>query len=131
MCPIEKPPPASASALLTSVPRPWTPCVYPGMARRPTPVWWCIWWDPFGLACFVFGISVVLLVDYVTVARVLWPWFGFSVWGVLHATVFQTMIVLILASYLMASMTNPGAVDLNSVRTPSGRWVRGVRPCAA
>ena len=84
--------------------------------KQPAPRYWCIWWDPFGLACFIFGLAVVLLVDYVTIARVIYPWFGASPVGVLHAAAFQSLIVLIIVSYLRASMTNPGAVDVDSVR---------------
>ena len=60
---------------------------------------------------------MVLLVDYVTVAKVLRPQINSLLsWGALHAVAFQTIIFLILASYLRASMSDPGAVNKDSVR---------------
>ena len=77
---------------------------------------WIILNDACGLVCYLFGVSVVLFVDFVTVSEVIWPWLGGSWWGLglLHALGFQVIIALILASYIKAATTDPGAVARGS-----------------
>lgn len=77
---------------------------------------WCILADPCGLACYTFGVCVVLFVDFVTMSEIVWPWLGGSPWGLglANAAFFQTIIALILSSYIKAATTDPGAVALHS-----------------
>jgi hypothetical protein len=76
---------------------------------------WCVWSDPCGLACALLAVATVLLVDYVTVAHVVAPWFGLaSLLGALHAGGFQLVIALILASYVRCMTTDPGSVPVGS-----------------
>ena len=77
---------------------------------------WIILNDACGLVCYLFGVSVVLFVDFVTVSEVIWPWLGGSWWGLglLHALGFQVINALILASYINAATTDPGAVARGS-----------------
>ena len=75
------------------------------------PSCWIVTRDCFGLYCYIFGWVTVLLVDYVTQTKVLWPWFEGSAVGLAHGLVFQTSCVFILWAYLRAATTDPGTVS--------------------
>ena len=51
-----------------------------------------------------------MFVNYVTLTRVLWPWFHGSPLGLLHAALFQASCLLIYWAYYMAACTDPGTV---------------------
>ena len=71
---------------------------------------WLITRDPFGLFCYIFGWITVLLVNYVTQVKLLWPWFHGSAVGLLHGALFQASCIFILWAYLRAATTDPGTV---------------------
>jgi hypothetical protein len=87
---------------------------------------WCVYSDPCGLLCFIFGVATVVFVNATTLALLVWPWFfaaaaarrGGSVAaallsspvGLAHAAVFQASCVMILWSYFAASTSDPGSV---------------------
>jgi hypothetical protein len=80
---------------------------------------WFIWWDPCGLGSWSFGMATVLLVDFVTTAKVVAPWLGgLTAPAALGALApFQLLIALILVSYWRAATTDPGTV-IRGTATP-------------
>jgi palmitoyltransferase ZDHHC3/7/25 len=75
---------------------------------------WFIWWDICGLACYLFGIGVVLLTNYVTNVLILYPWLKHTFVGWFQMIVFQLIIFSILFAYFNASTTDPGSVEKNT-----------------
>ena len=74
-------------------------------------------WDPCGITCVTFGVFTVLLVDFVTVFHVIQPWISLkTINGLVHASSFQIVIILILASYCRAATTDPGLVPKNKCK---------------
>ena len=71
---------------------------------------WCVYTDPCGLTCFVFGIFTVLFVNIVTQMLVLEPWLHYSAVGLAHGAAFQFSCLMIFWSYLAAATSDPGSV---------------------
>lgn len=85
---------------------------------------WCVYTDPCGLVCFIFGVATVLFVNFSTLAFLVWPWFFeaqsartgvaaallSSPAGLAHAVLFQASCLMILWSYFAASTSDPGSV---------------------
>lgn len=72
---------------------------------------WCIYWDPCGLSCYLFGWFTILYVNYTVTTEVVWPWLGGHWSGLVHIVGFQFLIALICASYIKAATTDPGSVE--------------------
>ena len=72
---------------------------------------WCVYTDPCGLTCFVFGIFTVLFVNIVTQMLVLEPWLHYSAVGLAHGAAFQFSCLMIFWSYLAAATSDPGSVQ--------------------
>lgn len=75
---------------------------------------WCVYSDPCGAVCFVFGLATVIFVNLSTQVLVLWPWLHGSPVGLTHAVLFQISCFMIFWSYLAASTTDPGSVAKNT-----------------
>ena len=74
---------------------------------------WFIRGDWCGIFCAVMTWVVVLYVDYVTVAQILYPWWKDAADRrpyQMHVTGFHCVIALILVSHFRAMTTDPGAV---------------------
>lgn len=77
---------------------------------------WFVWWDPCGLFCYAFGWATIHFVNFALMTEVVWPWLGGTLHGCLHVLGFETLIVLICASYLRAACTDPGTVPQHSAK---------------
>jgi len=73
-----------------------------------------LWWvrsDPCGLFSASFTIVLILYAEYVVVAILLLPWYGFS-W---HVITYTILTILAIVSHSRAQFTDPGAVPKTAV----------------
>lgn len=84
------------------------------------------------------GYATVLFVNYVTIFRVLGPWFRWRGWFWLHAPLFEAVIACILIAYFQANTTDPGSIPKDSAKEeekyppeddPEGIWKPKRRFC--
>jgi len=77
-----------------------------------------LWWvrsDPCGLFSASFTIVLILYAEYVVVAVLLLPWYGFS-W---HVIAYTICTILAMVSHTRAQFTDPGAVPRSALPPPS------------
>ncbi|KAM8899026.1 palmitoyltransferase ZDHHC3 isoform 2-T2 [Spinachia spinachia] len=84
--------------------------------------------DPCGVICLVLTYFSVLYADYVVVQYVLIPAYSDSVWCSLHGSVFNLILLLLLACHAKAVFSDPGlvplpetAMDFSDLRSQSTR----------
>ncbi|KAF0029010.1 hypothetical protein F2P81_018115 [Scophthalmus maximus] len=84
--------------------------------------------DPCGVVCLLLTYFSVLYADYVVVQYVLIPTFSDSVWCSLHGSVFNLILLLLLACHCRAVFSDPGmvplpdtAIDFSDLRSQSSR----------
>lgn len=75
---------------------------------------WFIWWDPCGLACYIFGWITIHFVNYVLINEVVWPWWGGTLHGLAFVAGWECLIVLICAAFMRAAGTDPGSVEMHT-----------------
>ncbi|KAJ3585179.1 hypothetical protein NHX12_013900 [Muraenolepis orangiensis] len=88
--------------------------------------------DPCGFTCLVLTYFSVLYADYVVIRYVLIPAYSLSVWCSLHGTVFNLILLLLLACHTKAVFSDPGmvplpetAIDFSDLRSQSRMNERG------
>ncbi|XP_029943957.1 palmitoyltransferase ZDHHC3 [Salarias fasciatus] len=84
--------------------------------------------DPCGVICIVLTYFSVFYADYVVVQYVLIPAYSGSVWCTLHGSVFNLILLLLLACHAKAVFSDPGmvplpdtAIDFSDLRSQSSR----------
>ncbi|KAA8582712.1 hypothetical protein FQN60_006383 [Etheostoma spectabile] len=85
--------------------------------------------DPCGVICLILTYFSVFYADYVVIQYVLLPAFTDSVWCTLHGTVFNLILLLLLACHSKAAVfSDPGivplpetAIDFSDLRSQSSR----------
>ncbi|KAI5086359.1 hypothetical protein C0J45_23383, partial [Silurus meridionalis] len=66
--------------------------------------------DPCGFICLLLTYFSVFYADYVVIQYVLIPAFSGSVWCTLHGSVFNIILLLLLACHSKAVFSDPGEV---------------------
>uniref|UniRef100_A0A3P9P9S0 Palmitoyltransferase n=1 Tax=Poecilia reticulata TaxID=8081 RepID=A0A3P9P9S0_POERE len=64
--------------------------------------------DPCGVICLVLTYFSVFYADYVVIQYVLIPAYADSVWGMLHGSLFNLILLLLLACHYKAVFSDPG-----------------------
>ncbi|XP_058235930.1 zf-DHHC domain-containing protein isoform X1 [Hemibagrus wyckioides] len=84
--------------------------------------------DPCGLICIILTYFSVFYADYVVIQYVLIPAYSGSVWCTLHGSVFNVILLLLLACHSKAVFSDPGmvplpetAIDFSDLRSQSSR----------
>ncbi|TKS93074.1 Palmitoyltransferase ZDHHC3 [Collichthys lucidus] len=84
--------------------------------------------DPCGVICLILTYFSVFYADYVVIQYVLLPAFSDSVWCTLHGSVFNLILLLLLACHSKAVFSDPGmvplpdtAIDFSDLRSQSSR----------
>ncbi|XP_036406624.1 zf-DHHC domain-containing protein isoform X1 [Megalops cyprinoides] len=84
--------------------------------------------DPCGFICLVLTYFSVFYADYVVIQYVLIPAYSGSVWCSMHGTVFNVILLLLLACHSKAVFSDPGmvplpdtAIDFSDLRSQSSR----------
>ncbi|XP_071512128.1 palmitoyltransferase ZDHHC7-like [Diadema antillarum] len=71
--------------------------------------------DPCGFVCMIITYGAVFYADYVVVEWLIVPSsLSASLWGALHALIFNSIILLLIVSHLRAVLSDPGIVPLPS-----------------
>ncbi|KAJ8261549.1 hypothetical protein GJAV_G00155610 [Gymnothorax javanicus] len=88
--------------------------------------------DPCGCVCLILTYFSVLYADYVIIQYVLIPAYSGSAWCSLHGSVFNTLLILLLACHSKAVFSDPGlvplpdaAIDFSDLRSQSRKTERG------
>uniref|UniRef100_A0A3P8V620 Palmitoyltransferase n=1 Tax=Cynoglossus semilaevis TaxID=244447 RepID=A0A3P8V620_CYNSE len=84
--------------------------------------------DPCGVICLILTYFSVFYADYVVIQYVLIPTYTGSVWCSLHGSVFNLILLLLLACHSKAVFSDPGmvplpdtAIDFSDLRSQSSR----------
>ncbi|XP_062372349.1 zf-DHHC domain-containing protein [Sardina pilchardus] len=84
--------------------------------------------DPCGFICLLLTYFSVFYADYVVIQYVLIPAYSGSVWCTLHGSVFNVILLLLLACHSKAVFSDPGmvplpetAIDFSDLRSQSNR----------
>ncbi|XP_045921136.1 zf-DHHC domain-containing protein [Micropterus dolomieu] len=84
--------------------------------------------DPCGVICLILTYFSVFYADYVVIQYVLIPAYSGSVWCTLHGSVFNLILLLLLACHAKAVFSDPGmvplpdtAIDFSDLRSQSSR----------
>ncbi|KAK5606430.1 hypothetical protein CRENBAI_021132 [Crenichthys baileyi] len=84
--------------------------------------------DPCGVICLILTYFSVFYADYVVIQYVLIPAYADSVWGTLHGSLFNLVLLLLLACHSKAVFSDPGmvplpdtALDFSDLRSQSSR----------
>ncbi|KAM3857340.1 palmitoyltransferase ZDHHC3 [Diretmus argenteus] len=84
--------------------------------------------DPCGFICLILTYFSVFYADYVVIQYVLIPAYSGSVWCTLHGSVFNLILLLLLACHSKAVFSDPGmvplpetAIDFSDLRSQSSR----------
>ncbi|XP_031597712.1 zf-DHHC domain-containing protein [Oreochromis aureus] len=84
--------------------------------------------DPCGVICLILTYFSVFYADYVVIQYVLIPAYSDSVWCTLHGSVFNLILLLLLACHSKAVFSDPGmvplpdtAIDFSDLRSQSSR----------
>uniref|UniRef100_A0A8C1Q1N7 Palmitoyltransferase n=1 Tax=Cyprinus carpio TaxID=7962 RepID=A0A8C1Q1N7_CYPCA len=84
--------------------------------------------DPCGFICLILTYFSVFYADYVVIQYVLIPAYSESVWCTLHGSVFNIILLLLLACHSKAVFSDPGmvplpetAIDFSDLRSQSSR----------
>uniref|UniRef100_A0A3Q3N3U8 Palmitoyltransferase n=1 Tax=Labrus bergylta TaxID=56723 RepID=A0A3Q3N3U8_9LABR len=84
--------------------------------------------DPCGVICLILTYFSVFYADYVVIQYVLLPAYSDSVWCTLHGSVFNLILLLLLACHAKAVFSDPGmvplpdtAIDFSELRSQSSR----------
>uniref|UniRef100_A0A671TNC7 Palmitoyltransferase n=1 Tax=Sparus aurata TaxID=8175 RepID=A0A671TNC7_SPAAU len=84
--------------------------------------------DPCGVICLILTYFSVFYADYVVIQYVLIPAYTDSVWCTLHGSVFNLILLLLLACHSKAVFSDPGmvplpdtAIDFSDLRSQSSR----------
>ncbi|KAI5607621.1 hypothetical protein C0J50_9940 [Silurus asotus] len=92
--------------------------------------------DPCGFICILLTYFSVFYADYVVIQYVLIPAFSGSVWCTLHGSVFNIILLLLLACHSKAVFSDPGmvplpetAIDFSDLRSQSSRVNENERGC--
>ncbi|XP_072049201.1 palmitoyltransferase ZDHHC3-like [Amphiura filiformis] len=70
--------------------------------------------DPCGIFCLLITYIAVFYADYVIVEWLIIPSMSTSLWGAFHATVFNTIVLLLITAHVRAVTSDPGIVPLPS-----------------
>eukprot|EP00064_Thunnus_orientalis_P017832 superscaffoldBa00003900_g17918 len=76
--------------------------------------------DPCGVICLILTYFSVFYADYVVIQYVLIPAYSDSVWCTLHGSVFNLILLLLLACHSKAVFSDP-AIDFSDLRSQSSR----------
>ncbi|XP_062866740.1 zf-DHHC domain-containing protein [Trichomycterus rosablanca] len=84
--------------------------------------------DLCGFICLILTYLSVFYADYVVILYVLVPAYSESVWGTLHGSVFNVILLMLLACHTKAVFSDPGvvplpemAIDFSDLRSQSSR----------
>ncbi|KAK5893196.1 hypothetical protein CgunFtcFv8_006091 [Champsocephalus gunnari] len=84
--------------------------------------------DPCGVICLILTYFCVFYADYVVIQYVLIPAYSDSVWCTVHGSVFNLILLLLLACHAKAVLSDPGtvplpetAMDFSDLRSQSSR----------
>ncbi|CAL1590166.1 unnamed protein product [Knipowitschia caucasica] len=84
--------------------------------------------DPCGVICLILTYFSVFYADYVVIQYVLIPAYSDSVWCTIHGTIFNLILLLLLACHSKAVFSDPGmvplpetAIDFSDLRSQSSR----------
>ncbi|KAK5848177.1 hypothetical protein PBY51_005813 [Eleginops maclovinus] len=84
--------------------------------------------DPCGVICLILTYFSVFYADYVVIQYVLIPAYSDSVWCTVHGSVFNLILLLLLACHAKAVFSDPGmvplpetAMDFSDLRSQSSR----------
>ncbi|XP_076838778.1 palmitoyltransferase ZDHHC3 isoform X2 [Brachyhypopomus gauderio] len=84
--------------------------------------------DPCGFICIILTYFSVFYADYVVIQYVLIPAYSGSVWCSLHGSVFNVILLLLLACHSKAVFSDPGmvplpetAIDFSDLRSQTSR----------
>ncbi|KAF3697664.1 Palmitoyltransferase ZDHHC3 [Channa argus] len=84
--------------------------------------------DPCGVICLILTYFSVFYADYVVIQYVLIPAYAGSIWCTLHGSVFNLILLLLLACHAKAVFSDPGmvplpetAIDFSDLRSQSSR----------
>ncbi|MEQ2292243.1 hypothetical protein AMECASPLE_021079 [Ameca splendens] len=84
--------------------------------------------DFCGVICLILTYFSVFYADYVVIQYVLIPAYADSVWGTLHGSLFNLVLLLLLACHSKAVFSDPGmvplpdtALDFSDLRSQSSR----------
>ncbi|MCP9261146.1 Palmitoyltransferase [Dirofilaria immitis] len=69
--------------------------------------------DLCGIFCALFTYSAMVYADYVVIVWLIIPTFMHSLWGVLHAVMFNTVLFFAFTSHLRAMVTDPGIIPIS------------------
>uniref|UniRef100_A0A1I7VYL8 Palmitoyltransferase n=1 Tax=Loa loa TaxID=7209 RepID=A0A1I7VYL8_LOALO len=69
--------------------------------------------DLCGIFCALLTYLAMIYADYVVIVWLITPTFMQSLWGVLHAVMFNTVLFFAFASHLRAMVTDPGVVPIS------------------
>ncbi|EJW82699.1 DHHC zinc finger domain-containing protein [Wuchereria bancrofti] len=69
--------------------------------------------DLCGIFCALLTYLAMIYADYVVIVWLITPTFIQSLWGVLHAVMFNTVLFFAFASHLRAMITDPGIVPIS------------------
>nr|CAB3267904.1 palmitoyltransferase ZDHHC3 [Phallusia mammillata] len=72
--------------------------------------------DPCGIFCMVFTYALILYADYVVIQHIIMTTLMGSLWGPVHAVMFNSVIFALLYSHTRAVFSDPGIVPLPVVR---------------
>uniref|UniRef100_A0A3B5LBA0 Palmitoyltransferase n=1 Tax=Xiphophorus couchianus TaxID=32473 RepID=A0A3B5LBA0_9TELE len=90
--------------------------------------------DPCGVICLVLTYFSVLYADYVVIQYVLIPAYA-DVWGMLHGSLFNLILLLLLACHSKAVFSDPmvplpdTALDFSDLRSQSSRMNERINNC--
>ncbi|VDN53340.1 unnamed protein product [Dracunculus medinensis] len=76
--------------------------------------------DPCGIFCAFLTYIAMIYADYVVVNWLIVPTFSQSLWGVLHAVIFNTVLFFALLAHIRAMITDPGVVPIDKTFISSG-----------
>jgi len=68
--------------------------------------------DPCGIACIIITYLCVIYSDYCVIDHVIIPTMSSSLWGAIHAAIFNIFLFLLAYSHIKASFCDPGIVPL-------------------
>uniref|UniRef100_A0A8C6WF48 Palmitoyltransferase n=1 Tax=Neogobius melanostomus TaxID=47308 RepID=A0A8C6WF48_9GOBI len=93
--------------------------------------------DPCGVICIILTYFSVFYADYVVIQYVLIPAYSDSVWCTLHGSVFNLILLLLLACHAKAVFSDPGmvplpetAIDFSDLRSQSCKHTCGWTVCS-
>ena len=65
--------------------------------------------------CSIKSLGVTIATNYVTVHFIIVPWFNWSVWGLIHMTIYETLFFMVVWSHCQTMCSNPGVTNQDVV----------------